>query len=116
MNRCVGTSFADTQDLRAYNRALLQGRTPKEGLEVGDNGLGAWNLSTVSGTGPCVALSSNTEGFRRNRLLRVFYGTKYVDATVRDIAPDGVLDMNPDCCRELGLVPPVKVMVDWIWL
>ena len=116
MNRVKGTSFADPQDLRAFNRSVLSGRSPKEALEVGDNGLGAWNLSTVKGTGPCVALSPNVEGFRRNRLLRVFYGERHVDATVRDIAPDGVLDMNPDCCEALGLTPPVSVMVDWTWL
>ena len=116
MQRLRGTSFADPSDLRAFNRALSEGRSSREALETGDNGLGASGKSTVAGTGPCVALARTVEGFRFGRLLRVFYGERHVDADVRDVAPEGVIDMNPDCCSELGLTPPVSVMVDWVWL
>jgi hypothetical protein len=116
MNRYLATSFADPADLRAYNRALREGKTPAQALEVGDNGLGAWGNPTTTGTGPCVALATRVEGFRPHRMVRIFYGEKHVDAEVRDIGPAGRIDMNPDCCEELGLTPPVKVMVDWVWL
>lgn len=116
MTRMLATSFADAEDLRRFNRALLQGQSTREALEVGDNGLGAWGASTVAGTGPCVALSPNTAGFRPNRVLRVFYGEKSVDAFVRDIGPSERIDLNPDAAAELGLKPPFKVMVDWVWL
>jgi len=112
----VATSFADASDLLAYNRALHDGRTPQEALAVGDNGLGAWNRSTVKGTGPCFALHPSVEGFRPGRLARITYGEKYVDADLRDIAPKNVIDLNPDTCEALGLRAPVKVMVDWSWL
>jgi len=116
MNRWTATSFADAEDLRRFNRVLRQGGTNHQALEVGDNGIGAWGFSTVKGTGPCVALAPSTPGFSRGRLLRVFFGEKSVDADVRDVGPEGRIDLNPDACAELGLVPPVKVMVDWVWL
>lgn len=123
MNRWTATSFADDADLRAYNRSVFAGVSPREALSSGDNGLGAWQLSTVSGTGPCVALPAATveEGcgsrYRQpRRLVRVFYGEKHVDCQVRDLSPKGIIDLNPDACKELGLTPPLKVMVDWIWL
>ena len=116
MTRAKATSFADPADLLNFNRAVRQGKSPKEALEVGDNGVGAWGESTVKGTGPCVALSPHTPGFRPHRMLRVFYGERFVDCDVRDISPPDVIDLNPDACEELKLSPPVKVMVDWNWL
>jgi len=116
MKRWIATSFADEADLRAFNRAIHEGKSPRASLADGDNGVGAWGKSTVKGTGPCVALSPHTENFNRARLVRVFFGEKYVDCDVRDIAPEGIIDLNPDACAALGLVPPVKTHVDWIWL
>jgi hypothetical protein len=116
MHRTKATSFADVQDLLAFNRAIAQGWSTEKALEVGDNGIGAWGKSTVKGTGPCVALSRNTEGFTRGRLVRVFHGDRSVDADVRDLGPENVIDLNPDACEELGLKPPVSTLVDWIWL
>jgi hypothetical protein len=49
-------------------------------------------------------------------MVRVFFGERHVDAAVRDISPAGVIDLNPDACEELGLVPPVSTYVDWVWL
>lgn len=99
------TSFADTADLLAYNRAVKSGKTPKEALSVGDNGLGASNLSTVSGTGPCCALHGSGNLGRR---VLVQFGGLSVECDVRDVSPDGVCDLNPDACAELGLKPPVS--------
>lgn len=116
MIRMRATSFADAEDLRRYNRAIHEGKSSREALEVGDNGIGAWGKSTAEGTGPCVALSPHVAGFRRGGLVRVFYGEKSVDADVRDIAPEDVIDLNPDACAALGLKPPVSTHVDWVWL
>ena len=116
MIRLRATSFADAADLRAYNRALQSGRTGRQALEVGDNGIGAWGKSTVAGTGPCVALSPHFSGFRPGRILRVTFGEKFVDCDVRDIGPEEVVDLNPDACAELGLKPPVSTFVDVAWL
>ena len=116
MTRERATSFANSADLLAFNRAKRDGKTTEEALEVGDNGVGAWGHSTVAGTGPCVALAPTVAGFRPLRMVRVFHGEKHVDADVRDIAPRGVIDLNPDACEELGLTPPVSTLVDWTWL
>ena len=116
MTRERATSFADVADLRSFNRAKRDGKTTEEALAVGDNGVGAWGHSTVAGTGPCCALAKTVEGFRPLRVVRIFYGEKHVDADVRDIAPSGVIDLNPDACEELGLAPPVSTFVDWTWL
>jgi len=114
--RMVATSFADASDLLAFNRAVHEGKSPQQALEVGDNGIGAWGKSTVCGTGPCFALHPSVEGFRPGRLARIAFGDKYVDADLRDIAPRGVIDLNPDAVEALGLRPPLKTMVDWSWL
>ena len=111
MTRIKATSFADVEDLRRYNRAVRSGKSPTEALSVGDNGLGSHGLSTVAGTGPCCAFA---EGY--GRIVRVFYGEKHVDCDVRDLGPRDVIDLNPDACNELGLRPPVSVMVDIVWL
>lgn len=116
MQRVTATSFADPADLRAFNRVFKQTGSTEKALEAGDNGIGGWGYSTVTGTGPCCALSAATEGFLRGRMVRVFYGEKHCDCDVRDYGPHGRIDLNPDACAELGLVPPVEVLVDWIWL
>lgn len=116
MIRMRATSFADEEDLRRFNRAIQQGKSSREALETGDNGIGAWGKSTVRGTGPCVALSPHVVGFRRGGMVRIFFGEKHVDADVRDVAPENVIDLNPDACEALGLKPPVSTLVDWIWL
>ncbi len=116
MTRGKATSFADVADLLAFNRAKRNGKTTQEALAVGDNGVGAWGHSTVAGTGPCCALATTVSGFRPLRMVRIFFGEKYVDCDVRDIAPSGDIDLNPDACEALGLKPPVLTAVDWTWL
>lgn len=104
------TSFADPADLRAYNRARLAGKTHEQALEVGDNGQGAFlDLSTVAGTGPACALHGRGN---LGKHVRVVYEGKQVVCHVRDLSPDGVCDLNPDACSELGLTPPVLTTVD----
>jgi hypothetical protein len=107
--RIRATSFADVADLLAFNRAKRSGATDQQALEKGDNGLGASGLSTVAGTGPCVALHGHGN---LGRSVRVVYGQKSVECDVRDVAPDGVCDLNPDACAALGLFPPVSDEVE----
>jgi hypothetical protein len=109
------TSFADLSDLLEYNRCIRKGMTPEAAFEYGDNGLGSTELSTVQGTGAAVALPHPW----RTRTVRVTCaGTgKTADCEVRDTAPFGVIDLNPDACTALGLTPPVlqnDVTFEWI--
>jgi len=107
------TSFADKADLLAYNRAVISGKSPRDALAVGDNGLGASNLSTVAGTGPCCALNGS---YNLGRRVRVIHGERSVECDVRDVSPFGVCDLNPDACAELGLIPPVSVEVEMFFV
>ena len=108
------TSFADVADLRAYNNALDQGKTPQEALAVGDNGVGAWGKSTVAGTGPCFA-TSHEDGAGRGKFATLYVEGKNVLAECRDIGPPGVIDLNPDACSALGLTPPVLTSGSLSW-
>src|SRR5215475_12713536 len=74
------TSFADPADLLAWNRAIKSGRTTEQALEVGDNGLGSSNLSTVAGTGPCVAMHGKAN---IGRMVQVCFDGKTVACEVR---------------------------------
>src|SRR5437588_8625687 len=99
------TSFADVSDLLEYNRRIREGKTPEQAFEYGDNGLGSTQLSTVAGTGPAVALPHPWQ----SRHVRVSREDKVVLCEVRDTAPHGVIDLNPDACAALGLEIPVLV-------
>jgi hypothetical protein len=107
------TSFADRSDLLAYNRAVISGKSPRDALSVGDNGLGASNLSTVAGTGPCCALHGRENLGKR---VKVILGIRSVECDVRDVSPSGVCDLNPDACAELGLIPPVDTTVEMFFV
>ena len=118
-----GTTFADVEDLRRYNRAVFHGTALERALNVGDNGLGAWGMSTVAGTGPCVALpkievleGTGTTSRQPLRLVRVHLGTRTVDCQCRDISPPGICDLNPDACKALEITPPWSGPVKWVWL
>lgn len=109
------TSFADIKDLVEYNRCIRNGMPPHQALNYGDNGLGSTNLSTVIGTGPAVALPHPWQPDKH--WVRVTIGGKSVECEVRDIAPYGVVDLNPDACVALGLKPPVRIegaLVEWL--
>lgn len=85
----------------------------QEAFNYGDNGLGSTNLSTVAGTGPAVALPHPWE----SRKVRVLFNGKSIACEVRDTAPHGVIDLNPDACAALGLEPPVlehDVTFEWL--
>lgn len=108
------TSFADVADLVEYNNRVRKGMSPQKALNFGDNGLGSTQLSTVAGTGPCVAMAKPWA----SRKVRVtLKNGKTLIAEVRDTGPKGVVDLNPDACAALGLKPPVMeqgASVEWI--
>jgi hypothetical protein len=106
------TSFADVQDLVTYNRLVRSGMSPARALNWGDNGMGSTGLSTVAGTGPCVALPHPWNA----KHVNVTFNNRSVLCEVRDTAPDGVIDLNPDACAALGLKPPVLEQVTFEWV
>lgn len=107
----TATSFADVADLIAFNKAIRAGKTVQQALSVGDNGVGAWGMSTVAGTGPACALPA-PYGFHSGK-ARVYYQGKTVDCEIRDRGPRGRIDLNPDAWAALGQKPPMKVKVQY---
>lgn len=99
------TSFATRQDLAAFCRAVTQGRTPREALSIGDNGMGAWGDATWKTSGvPICALPRAVAGHntRIKVTLSVGHRQPFV-CFVRDVAPAGVIDLNPAALIAAGL-------------
>lgn len=106
------TSFATRQDLAAFARAIEHGHTAHEALAVGDNGLGAYGDATWNPDGKAiVALARTVAGHNRRVRVRLFNeGHKQAfDAVVRDIAPAGVVDLNPAALIAAGLGPDTEL-------
>ncbi len=56
MPTVIASSFADPKDVAAYKRAIAKGKTEKEALKVGDNGIGKWGDNTARDDMPMCAL------------------------------------------------------------
>jgi hypothetical protein len=52
----TASSFADPADIAAYKKAIAQGKSEKQALAVGDNGIGAWGDDTTDESKPMCAL------------------------------------------------------------
>lgn len=116
----TATSFADPADVRAFERCKSTGKSDHQCFAVGDNGIGLWEDSTVAGTGPCCALPASAwhEFYHTARKKKVVVEVhdKQVVCELRDTSGSrNVVDLNPDACTALGLVPPVKEPARWKW-
>jgi hypothetical protein len=90
------TNFADQKDLLRYQRAKAAGKSERQALAVGDNGIGAPSLGTVStpnSYGVAVPTSFLHEHFGdnpaawRTARAQVTYGDKTVSVPYVDIGP-----------------------------
>jgi len=106
------TSFATRQDLAAFAHAVVQGKSPREALSVGDNGVGAYGDATWRITPPAiVALARSVASHNQVvsvKLLDAGHGNEF-DAVVRDIAPAGIVDLNPAALIAAGLMPDTEL-------
>lgn len=64
MPTVTASSFADPADVAAYKAAIKAGKTEKEALALGDNGIGYWGDDTTSEAQPMCALPARSG--RRN--------------------------------------------------
>ena len=122
----IGSSFADPADVRAFDKCKAAGGSDNYCFGRGDNAIGCWQDSTREGTGPSVALPpEDWEQFEpnaRGKKVEVRYSDKIVVAQLKDTMPHKAnikngagIDMNPDTCKALGLMPPVMTKVSWRW-
>ena len=125
------SSFADPDDVAAFNRCKAEGGSDSECFKLGDNGIGCWGDSTVVGTGPSCALppeymterwgSKAAAKHKKVKVRRKING-KVTVCVLKDVTPSiknlhnkAHIDLNPDACYAIGLEPPIMEPVIWVW-
>jgi hypothetical protein len=122
----VASSFADPADIRAFKKCKATGKTDQQCFKAGDNGIGKWGDDTTTNV-PMVALPPEDWkplGKRaRGAKVEVAANGRKVIAELRDTMPakknikNGAgIDLNPACCKALGLNPPARVGATWRWV
>jgi hypothetical protein len=123
-HHATATSFADPEDVAAFNRCKAAGGTDNECFKLGDNGIGCWGDDTTSATHPCCALSPEAMAAKwgsvkaaKHKRVIVRVADKQVTCVLKDRLPHKSprIDLNPGACKALGLKPPVKVKAVWEW-
>src|SRR3954471_16851236 len=94
MPKVIASSFADPADVAAYHKAIAAGKTEKEALAVGDNGIGKWGDDTTSEDHPMCALPPEDWEAKwgkgdaaRGKKVSVTYAGKTVIGELRDTMP-----------------------------
>lgn len=107
------TSFATRQDLADFCRRVTEGDTVRQALNFGDNGIGAWGDATWRLSGqPIIALPSTIA--KHNAEFNVLLPTRplmLVKAICRDIAPAGVVDLNPAALIAFGYLADADINI-----
>ena len=126
----IASSFADPKDVAAYRRAIAEGKSEKQALKVGDNGIGQWGDDTTSVDTPMCALPPEDWKARwdkgsaaRGKHVAVTYNGKTVVGELRDTMPakanikNGAgIDLNPGFAKAFGETPPFMLKnVQWEW-
>jgi hypothetical protein len=124
------SSFADPEDIAAYQKAKAKGMSDQEAFKVGDNAIGCWGTPTAQGTGPSCALPPdymiNKWGHikdAKHKKVLVEKGEKNVVCVLKDRMPwvknlksAARIDLNPDACEALGISIPAMTSVEWSWV
>lgn len=121
------SSFADPADIRRFRTCKAEGKSDQECFKVGDNGIGKWGDDCSEGSGPRVALPpEDWQEFgasARGKKVLIQANGREVICELRDTMPHranikngAIIDMNPDACKALGLIPPVIADAIWSWV
>jgi hypothetical protein len=123
------TSFADPEDVKAFEKAKAKGMSDSEAFKYGDNGIGCWGDKTSEGSGMACAVPPDKMESKwgsikaaKHKKILITTNHKTVTSILKDRMPweknihnGAVIDMNPDTCKALGLKPPVSVNASWSW-
>jgi hypothetical protein len=126
----TASSFADPADVVAYKKCLKSGKTEKQCLAVGDNGIGLWGDDTTVAKPICALppddwLAKWKKGsIARGKKIELSLNDKKVICELRDTMPakanitNGAgIDLNPGAAKALGLKPPfMQPNVGWRWV
>jgi hypothetical protein len=127
----IASSFADPKDIAKYKRAIAEGKTEKEALKVGDNGIGKWGDNTARDDVPMCALPPEDWSAKwglgslaRGKKVSVTYKGKTVVGELRDTMPHKAkitngagIDLNPGFAKAFAVIPPFLIRdVTWDWV
>ena len=131
MPNVIASSFADLEDLAAFNRAIAQGKSEAQALKVGDNGIGVWGDKTARDDVAMCALPpedwlakwKNGSKARGKKVSVTYKGTTVV-GELRDTMPHKAniengagIDLNPGFAKALSLTAPFRIVgVKWEWV
>jgi hypothetical protein len=126
----TASTFADPADVRAYKKAIAEGKTEAQALKVGDNGIGKWGDFTATEDHAMCALPPEDWQAKwgkgsaaRGKKVSVTYKGKTVVGELRDTLPKKAnikngagIDLNPGFAKAFGLKPPFLLPgFDWEW-
>jgi hypothetical protein len=124
------SSFADPADIAAYRKAIKQGKTRKQALALGDDGVGKWGDDTTDESKPMCALPPDDWRTKwgpgnkaRGKKIAVGYKAKTIVCELRDTMPakakitNGAgIDLSPGAAKAFGKRPPFMLKnVRWKW-
>lgn len=116
MTSARATSFATPQDLRGYIKCRDAGGSPAACLSKGDNGEGAWGDETwVLDVAICALPRTVARHNARVRVLLTAGHGEAFECLCRDIAPSGVIDLNPGALTAAGLALDTELSCDAQW-
>lgn len=123
------SSFADPDDVAAFQRCKAQGRSDEDCFSEGDNGVGAWGDKTAQEQVAMCALppediterwGSVSDGKHKPVIVEC-NGLECV-CVLADLMPrranitnGAVCDLNPAAAKRLELNPPFLVSGSWRW-
>jgi hypothetical protein len=131
MPTVTASSFADPKDVAAYRKAIAQGKSEKDALKVGDNGIGVWGDNTARDDVPMCALPPEDWQAKwgsgqkaRGKKVSVTYKGKTVIGELRDTMPKKAnikngagIDLNPGFAKAFNVTPPFMLKnVQWEWV
>lgn len=123
------SSFADPDDVAAYQRCIAQGYSQQHCFGVGDNGEGAWGDNTAQETIAMVALPPEdiiekwgSVAAGKHKPVVVLHSGIQCVCVLADLMPHranitngAICDLNPAAAKALNLSPPFLVPGSWRW-
>jgi hypothetical protein len=128
-HQVLATSFADPEDVAAFQRCKAEGNSDEYCFALGDNGIGCWG-DDITGSQPACALPPEvwlakwgSKEAAHNKTVVVSANTRSVTCLLQDTMPHQAdikngagIDLNPAAVAALGFSPPLKTQVTWRWV